>query len=178
MRQTQYPTSSKLPARRNAGRMVNTAADPVMFLPADPDKALQAAIEHIEVLQDVYQRETEMLKAADPNGFLALQDEKLSCAGTYERSVREIMARRDEFKGADQSLKAKLRRMQGDFSELMKSNAKALSRMQRVTDRLSGRLREAVKEATLKQRAYSYGENGSMRENPRRSISTGVSETA
>jgi len=143
-----------------------------------PDKAMQEMIDVIDVLRGVYVRETEALGAADAKSFLALQDEKLRAADLYQTKIKEAVARQEELKSANPVLKKRLNEMQQDFRVLSRKNREALERMQRCTHRLNGTLRRAARDAAQKQLAFSYGETGALEGHKRKSISTGVRETA
>lgn len=147
-------------------------------LPANPDKAMQEMMNTIDALRSVYMEETQALEASDTNTFLDLQDRKFESARLYQRGIEEILARKDEMRGADPALKKRLEGMQADFSDLAATNMKALKRMQKTMNRLGDRVRSAAKDAVNKQRATSYGESGALHSHEGRLLSTGISETA
>jgi prefoldin subunit 5 len=146
--------------------------------PKDPDKALSEMIETIRRLKDIYERETEALLNVDTHGFLAVQDEKLDTAKQYQTGVEAIMLNKAEMRKADPALKNELERMQGHFTELSFKNMDALKRMQRTMERLGHTIRKAAKNEAKKQRAFSYGANCAMRDDNKKRISLGLSETA
>lgn len=147
-------------------------------LSADPDKAIGEMISTIERLQSVYERETLALENVDAQAFLAEQDEKFEIAKIYQNRVQEVMQRKTELRTANPALKDKLEQMQADFSELSFRNMKALKRMQRTMERLGNTMRRVAKEETRKQRTFSYGSNGALKDDSKKRISMGLSETA
>jgi hypothetical protein len=144
----------------------------------DPSKAMQQMMEAIDRLRVVYEAETEALKNADTPTFLALQEEKMQSAVFYESGINEIIARKDEMKNVDPQVKRKLNQMQKDFAELSQRNMDALQRMQRTTDRLSGKIRTAAKDAAKKNRVFSYGQNGQIADDAHKHISISLQEDA
>jgi hypothetical protein len=150
----------------------------ISSLHRDPSKAMQQMMESIDRLRSVYEAETEALKRSDTQGFLALQDEKMSSAMSYEAGINEIIARKDEMKDVDPQMKRKLRQMQKDFAELSQQNMDALQRMQRTMERLGGKIRTAAKDAAKKNRVFSYGQNGQIADVTHKRISISVQEEA
>lgn len=148
------------------------------FLSADPNKAMQDMIATIERLRGVYTRETEALEAMNTREFLSLQDEKLQTANLYKAGIEDILRRKHEMKTAQPALKKQLERMQDDFAALSSQNMAALKRMQRTMERLSQTVQRAAKDSVNRQRAFSYSPDGHLQRDERRSISTGISETA
>jgi hypothetical protein len=152
---------------------------PAMAMPPkDPNKTLSDLIATIRQLRAVYERETEALTNIDTQGFLGVQDEKFQCAKNYQAGVAIIMNHKNEMKKADPVLKKELETMQADFSELSHRNMIALERMQRIIQRLGNTMRRAAKDEAKKRRGVSYGENGAMKDDNKKRISLGVSETA
>lgn len=147
-------------------------------LSASPNRAMQEMMEAIDTLREVYIQETAALDAADTNSFLAMQDAKLNAARNYQSGIQQILARKDEMRAADPSLKIRLERKQHDFSALAKKNVEALERMNRCMERIGNTLRSAAREAAAKDRSMSYGETGTMHVPDRKIVSTGISETA
>ena len=149
-----------------------------VLLSSSPEKAMNEMMGTIDTLRSVYIEENQALESADTKGFMALQDRKFETAKLYQQSVEEILARKDEMRRVDPSLKRKLRLMQADFTTLAAENKEALKRMQRTMSRLSDTVRSAAKEAVNKQQATSYGECGRLQNTENRVVSTGISETA
>ena len=83
--------------------------------PRDPNAALQEIIKTIDVLRDVYVRETAALNEADAKKFIALQETKLLAARKYQEIIDHILSRKEEIKTANPALKRKLNEMQKDF---------------------------------------------------------------
>ena len=121
-----------------------------------PQKAMQEMMDTIDELRGVYVKETEALTEANTQGFFAVQDEKLYAARKYQARVSEILKRRDEMKIVDPETRAKLERMQSEFSTLAGENLKALERMNRCMENLSSTLQNAVTEAARKKRTFAY----------------------
>ena len=147
-------------------------------LSSDPRRAIQEMMDTIDVMRSVYERETEALEKLDTKGFLSIQDEKLQTANVYKARIEEIMARKNEMREIDPSMKKELERSQAKFSELAAKNLTALKRMQRTTERLGGTIQKIAKDSVNKQNTFSYGETGQMHKNEKKRVSIGVSETA
>ncbi|MCB1563112.1 MAG: flagellar protein FlgN [Alphaproteobacteria bacterium] len=148
------------------------------FLSQDPEQAMQEMMESIDTLRAVYQEETEALITVNTQAFLDLQTQKLEAARTYQQGIEEILERREEMQNVNPLTKKRLAEMQKNFSTLSEQNMEALKRMQRTMDRLSQTIRKAAKDAAHKQRAFSYGENGTLQSDNGKIVSTGISETA
>jgi len=148
------------------------------FLSANPNKAMQEMMDVIDRMRGIYTRETEALEALDSKGFMALQEEKLQTTNVYKSGIEDILRRKTEMKNVDPALKKELERMQSDFAELSSNNMSALKRMQRTMERLGQTVQRAAKESVNRQRAYSYSPSGTLQKDERKSISTGISETA
>lgn len=144
----------------------------------NPDTALEGVMATIRQLFTVYERETEALENVDTNTFLSLQDEKITSARAYQTGMENLLARKDEIRKASPATKQRFEQMQADFSALSQRNMEALSRMRRTMDRLGETLRRVAKDTARKQQVISYGADGTLREDDRKRISTGVSETA
>lgn len=148
-------------------------------LSARPQKAMQEMMETIDTLRNVYERETNALKASDAKSFLAMQDEKLEIARRYQSGISQILKRKDEMKSVDPDMRAKLETMQKEFSELTHENMKALERMNRTMNSLGNTLQKAVAEATRKDRTFAYTAQGRVNTDEAKTITTGsISETA
>lgn len=156
----------------------HTKAHAGALLSAAPDKAMNEMMETIDELRSVYLEENKALEAVDTRGFMALQDKKFETAKLYQRGIEEILARKEEMRKVDPSLKRKLQRMQADFTTLAAENKESLKRMQRTMDRLNDTIRNAAKDAVNKKQATSYGECGRLQNTEKRIVSTGISETA
>lgn len=148
------------------------------FLSQDPERAMQEMMESINTLRGVYQQETEALITVNTQAFLDLQTQKLEAARAYQRGIEDILERREEMQTINPLTKKRLMEMQKDFSTLSQQNMEALKRMQRTMDRLSQTIRKAAKDAAHKQRAFSYGESGTLQGDDKKIVSTGISETA
>lgn len=149
-----------------------------VLLSTSPEKAMNEMMGTIDDLRSIYLEENKVLEAVDTKGFMALQDKKFQTAKLYQQGIEEILARKDEMRRVDPSLKRKLQRMQADFTTLATKNKDALKRMQRTMARLNDTVRTAAKEAVNKKQATSYGECGRLQNTEKRIVSTGISETA
>lgn len=165
-----------MPRDHHTQRGSKTSA--AVFLSASPEKAMNEMMGTIDSLRNVYIEENNALEDVDTKSFMALQSRKFETAKLYQQSVEEILARKDEMRRVDPSLKRKLQRMQEDFSQLAAKNKESLKRMQRTMGRLNDTIRTAAKEAVNKQQATSYGECGRLQNTEKRIVSTGISETA
>lgn len=143
----------------------------------DAGRAMQDMMLTIDALRGIYVRETEALENTDTQTFLSLQDEKLEAAQKYKRGIESLMTRED-LKNVSPAIKNKLAAAQKDFAGLADRNIEALQRMQRSTERLGQTIMGAAKDAARKKQAFSYGENGLVHKNEKRTVSMGLSETA
>ncbi len=148
------------------------------LLPRDTNSALKDVMRTITILDSVFDEETKILKKADMDGFMALQDRKIAAAQMYESHMQQMMARKKELAMADPSLKERLKAQYEEFSKSSAKNILALERMQRSTDMLGDRIRSAAIKVAQSQRGYSYGENGAIPNSAKRkAVSSGHSET-
>lgn len=144
----------------------------------DPAKAMQEMMDCIDDLRGVYERETQALLASDTKGFLAVQDEKFERAKLYQHGIEELLARKEEMRSVEPSVRKRLEKMQNDFSELAQENMTALQRMQRSMERLSDTIRMAVKDTVKKERGVNYNAVGKIQDGgTRKGISTGSIST-
>lgn len=158
--------------------MTTPQTEQAVVLSKNPNVAMQEMMNTIDVLKDVYKRETVALEQADTRAFLSMQNEKLQAARAYQDGIGQILQRREEMKKANPLLKKRLEDMQKDFATLSMKNMDALQRMARVSERLGNTIRVAAKDAAVKKRTFSYGENGTMKSTEKKTVSMGVSETA
>ncbi len=149
-----------------------------IILHAAPKRAVEQMIQIVDIIHDVYRDETAFLARSDINGFKSIQGRKLEAAQAYEQGLNQMLARRNEMRGVEESLKNKLRLMHGDFNQLAQENKKLLDRMQRTTERLSETICNAAKDAVQNRVASGYGASGRV-ETPRRTnMSVGIEKTA
>lgn len=147
-------------------------------LPRGTNAAIKEVMRTITILDAVFEEETKLLKSADTQGFMALQDRKIAAAQMYESHMQQMMARKDELKSADPALRDRLKTQYEEFSKTSAANLLGIERMQRTTDRLSERIRSAAVRAAQKDRGYSYGETGALPNVSRKkAVSSGHSET-
>jgi len=145
----------------------------------NPNVIINDMMGAIDVLRDLYVRETEALDNANINLFMRLQPEKSEYAHAYKERISYILSRKEEMRNADPSLKQKLHDMQAEFSQLTSKNLKALQRMQRCTERLGKKIELATRETARKKGTLSYGETGALNTYAhKKPISIGVQETA
>lgn len=147
-------------------------------LPADANKAIETMLGTISALYEVYTLETEALENADQEAFFNLQDRKVEKATLYQLGMQELMTRRDEIKSANPALKQKLADKQREFSELTSRNLTALQRLMRCGERLGEIIRDAAKKSAKTRHVYNYGQNGTLGDTEKKSVSMGVNETA
>lgn len=170
-------TYSNTPRHQTPQHAINAHSATAM-LSSDPHKAMQEMMSTIDHLRDVYIKETDALENSDSKAFLALQNDKLNAAQNYQSGIEQILIRKDEMRSVDPSLRKRLQKIQSEFAELGKKNMDALTRMQRCTERIGKRIRNAAKDAVHKNRAFSYDARGSLQKMEKKSVSTGISETA
>ena len=152
---------------------------PLFRLSANPKKAVKEMIEAIDRLHLIYEQETKALQKTDTASFMALQDAKINAAREYQQGIEQMIARKEEIKNVEPSLRTKLQDMQCRFSQMARENMKALQTTQRAVERFGGTLREAAKDVIKKQRSTSYTAYGRMASDDAKRISTGsISETA
>ncbi len=145
----------------------------------NPNKIINEMMSTIDILRDVYIRETEALDNSDARNFMALQSEKVEKANIYKERIEFILKRKDQIRQADPALKQKLHDMQADFAELATRNMKALQRMQRSTERLGQRMGSAARESARQNGSVGYGETGALNAaSSKKPISIGIQETA
>jgi len=147
-------------------------------LSRDPGIAVQEVMHTIEILREIYVRETNALESSDTPTFLALQDRKLEVARLYQAQIETLLTRKNELQQVNPKIKAQLSEMQKEFSDLVSQNRSALQRMQRTITRLGETLRKAAKEAVSKERTYNYGESGRVEDKGKKTVSMGVIKTA
>ena len=147
-------------------------------LSRNPAKAMQEMMDTINHLHQVYIKETDALNDSDTNGFLNLQEEKLTAAHHYQDHISQIIQRKDEMRNLDPSMRRKLQNMHDELSRLGQKNARALERMKKGVDRLAGTLRNAAKSAAEKSQGQHYGATGHIKKTRNKALSTGsISET-
>lgn len=149
---------------------------PAYVLSSDPNKAMQEMMTTIDGLRSSLVEETKALKEADTQAFMDLQDKKLDIARDYLEGMTQLLARKDELKAADPSLRDRLEQMRLEFSEIAHENHAALERMKNGMKRLGDRIMETAREAAKKEEQIIYSAKGQMQSGNRGSI--GVNETA
>lgn len=149
---------------------------PVKPLPRNPEAAMLEMMKVIDSFRTLMIHETELLDKADANGFLSLQDQKLTIARHYQSGITQLLERRDEFRNADPALRGKLAAMQRGFHDVVEKNLQGLDRMRRGTDRLRDKIMLFARDAALKETRFAYGASGSMQDGGK--VTIGVSEQA
>lgn len=148
------------------------------ILPRETNAALKDVMRTITVLGAVFDEETKILKNADVQGFMDLQERKVRAAQMYESHMQQMIARKKELVMADPALKERLKEQYEEFSKTSTENLLLLERMQKNTNALGDRIRNAAIKAAQIQRGYSYGETGEIPTTSRKkAISSGHSET-
>lgn len=149
---------------------------PRYVLSADPNKAMQEMMLTIDRLRASLIEETTALKDADTKTFLSLQDKKLDVARDYLDGMTQMLARKDELKAADPTLRDRLEKMRIEFSDTAHENHAALERMRNGMKRLGERIMETAREAAKKEDQLIYGANGHMQSGLKATI--GINESA
>lgn len=147
------------------------------ILSSDPEQAINEIMASIDVLRGIYRDETEALSTSNAQGFLEMQDEKSKATRRYQKSISEILVRREEIKAADPALKDRLTALYAEFTQELEGNQQALSRVKTTTQRLKNSIGKATREAAQKKTALRYGKSGALHSDPRRILSTGLIET-
>ena len=86
-----------------------------------------------------------------------------------------MMARKDELKEADPTLKERLEQMRSEFADIAHENHAALERMKNGMKRLGDRIMETAREAAKKEEQIIYGSGGKMQSGLKATI--GVNES-
>lgn len=168
----QNETTSPTPRRNRPVRRKHA------LLSSDPAQAMQEMMSTIDDMRAVYLEETKALEASDADGFFVIQDKKMKTARRYQKSMIEILERKDELRSVDPSLKGRLEEIYSAFSRDAEANRKALRRMQMTVNRLKETISKATRDAVTKKNALNYTERGALRNDGKSVLSTGVSETA
>ena len=147
-------------------------------LSKDSNIAMQEMIETIDMLRDVYERETHALKHSDIQTFMQLQEKKLFAAYQYQADMKDMLERVDTLKSEGKSqILDELKEKYTEFTNISSKNSDALERMERIMGRLSDRLVNAAKRAAMAD-GVSYSASGALDGKARQVVTTGISETA
>ena len=149
---------------------------PRYVLSPDPNKAMQEMMSTIDRLRFSLVEETAALKDADTQTFMTMQDTKLDIARDYLDGMTQLLARKDELKSADPTLRERLEQMREEFADIAHENHAALERMKNGMKRLGERIMESAREAAKKEEELVYGSSGHMQSAHKGSI--GVNESA
>jgi len=131
----------------------------------------------MSTLHDIYKTETQALERMDTKTFLSLQNTKIATAQTYQSAMKELLEHKNELKALPSGIKNKLRTLESEFATLTTKNLDALDRMHRLSDRLSKTIHSAARDVVKSRQYKGYGHSGTISENPRKSLSMGISET-
>ena len=154
----------------------NKSEAPALTLHREPKKAMQEMMDIISALRSVMQEENQALKNVDTQRFLAVQDKKIEQAKLYQSGVHQMMARKDEMKGAPKALHQRLEVMREDFLMLAEENMGAMERMRKGMARMSERIMTIAKTEAEKAQKFAYGYHGKLEGSGKASI--GVDERA
>lgn len=152
------------------------SAPPRYILSKNPNQAMQEIMGTIDLLRLALVKETNALKEADTEKFMDLQDSKIEIARDYLDGMAQLLARKDELKAADPTLKNRLEKMRAEFADTVRENHSSLDRMKTGMKRLGERIMETVREAARKEEQLIYGANGHMQSGLNASL--GVNESA
>jgi predicted nucleic acid-binding Zn-ribbon protein len=144
----------------------------------DLKKDINALMQSIDVLRDIYKEENAALKNSNARAFLHMQDRKIEAANIYRDRIQSIMGRRDQIKERYPDLSTRLQSMQNEFADLAEQNLRGLKRMQRAGERLFDRIRISAKESVQSKGMFSYRDCGRVSQSRKAIVSTGISETA
>lgn len=145
-------------------------------VPEDINVALLHTIIAVTALRDVMMKENEALEHTNTQAFMNMQDEKVEVARRYETLVNALMARKNEIKQADASLKEQLQRLQDSFGQVAKTNRERIERMRNATKMLGDRIMKNAREQAEKNNQFAYGASGKMQKGNKAYI--GVDERA
>jgi len=129
-------------------------------LSANPEKAMEQMMRIIDDLRAKMIEETAVLKEADTKSFMKIQDSKIVIARQYLDGMKELLARKDELREADPSLKTKLEEARNRFSNVAQDNLSALKRMSGGMKRLEEHIISAARKEADKENKFAYGSNG------------------
>lgn len=147
----------------------------VYTLPENPNKAMQEMMDTINTLRTTMVEETEMLTKADTTSFLNMQDKKIEVTSKYLEGMTQLIARKEELKSADPSLREKLQAMRVEFADITDENLVALDRMKTGMKRLGERIMQQAQKAAKSHDQIIYGSNGHMQSASKASI--GINES-
>ncbi len=148
------------------------------LLSRDTNAAMNDVMDIIKTLGKVYDEETEALKRTDTKTFMAMQERKIAVAHEYQSAMAQMIARKNELKNADPTMKDRLRKLHDNFSAISEENMNAIERMQRCTERLGNTIRNAAIKSAQTQRGYSYSQTGAIpNTSQKKAVSSGLSET-
>lgn len=128
-------------------------------------------------LNNLIQRENEMLAAQKSDGLKDLIEEKQSLGAVYEQHVR-VLREEETMKEVDPSLRRRLAEALDTFSGLLEENKSRIEANIEASRRMFEIIAEAAKESQLG--AGVYGNSGTIGGNPKRGyappLSVGMSQ--
>lgn len=139
---------------------IQEEANKAPTLSANPEKAMEQMMIIIDDLRAKMVDETAALKEADTASFMEMQDNKIVVARQYLDGMKELLARKDELRDADPTLKNKLEEARKRFSNVAQDNLSALKRMSGGMKRLEERIISAARTEADKENKFAYGSNG------------------
>lgn len=149
--------------------------------PVDTDRTTMRNVEELisatEALIQIYEQETEALKASDTKTFLSLQDNKIEISQQYQDIHVNITAQKEALAALPVTLKDKLKDMDLKFKTTAQKNLKALNTMEKSMSRLNTRILNAAKGAIQEKRAR-YGADGTLNNEQNKRISISINESA
>jgi hypothetical protein len=152
------------------------AHDPAEFtLARNPEKAMKQMLRTIDDLGRIYTRENDALSQSDTKTFLELQDKKIQTATIYQKGIKQMMDRKDEFDGFSEEFKRSLSERQKAFNALAEENLTSIKRTQKTVQRLNERIMNSAREEAATKNV-NYKNNGQLGTNER-PVSMGVSES-
>lgn len=158
--------------------IINTATleNAGFTLARDPRKAIEEMMATIDALRAVYIEETTALDNVDTRRFMDLQERKIETARNYQHGIAQILARKDEIRAVDPTLRERLVARQEEFAALSAKNMQSLERVNRSVKKLGERMMKSAREAAQKD-VVNYGKRGQLNQY-KGPVSIGVSEQA
>lgn len=142
----------------------------------DPHRAIMEMMQTIDALRGVMIQETAALDKSDTEAFFGLQDQKLGIARDYQSGMSQLLARKDEIRSADPTLRTRLEAMQKNFHDTAIENRKSIERMRKGMERLGERIMRFARAAAEKETRLVYGATGQMQAGGKASM--GINESA
>lgn len=103
----------------------------------------------------VLEREIEMLRAMDPRGMQALQEEKIVLAAAYESQVKSLNERPETMHDLDPALRDELAEATERFQATLDQNQRRLRAAKQATDSVLRAVVDAVEKQQSADRGYA-----------------------